>query len=131
MTTDRETPFWQSVEQRAMALPYCKPCQHFFFYPRPFCPTCWSPDIDFRPVGGKGTVWSYTVVHFPHGANEGWKARVPYVVALIALEEGVRMMSNVVDCPVESVRTDMAVELAYREYDGHILPVFVPVFVPA
>ena len=87
MTTDRQSPFWQSVDRRAMELPYCGPCQRFFFYPRPFCPTCWSTDIDHRPVSGRGTVWSHTVVHFPHGANEGWKTRVPYVVALITLEE--------------------------------------------
>ncbi len=126
MTTDGESPFWQSVADRAMTLPFCAACGQFFFYPRPFCPGCWSPDIAWRPVAGRGTVWSHTVVHFPHGAHEGWKTRVPYIVALIALEEGVRMMANVVDCPVESVHSGMAVALAYREYDDRILPVFVP-----
>jgi len=126
MTTDRETPYWRSVDRHAMALPFCEPCQAFFFYPRPFCPTCWSEDVTDREVSGKGSVWSYTVVHFPHGANEGWKTRVPYVVALIELEEGVRLMSNVVDCPVGSVHTGMAVDLVYRDYDGRTLPVFVP-----
>ena len=126
MTIDRESPFWQSVDRGALELPYCGLCKSFFFYPRPFCPTCWSSEISFCPVAGKGTVWSYTAVHFPHGANEGWKTRVPYVVALIALEEGVRMMSNVVDCPVESVHTGMAVEVVYREFDGQTLPVFAP-----
>jgi uncharacterized OB-fold protein len=126
MTIDRESPFWQSVDQRAMALPFCKPCRHFFFYPRPFCPTCWSPEIEHRPVSSKGKVWSHTVVHFPHGANEGWKTRVPYVVALITLDEDVRMMSNVVDCDPASVHAGMAVELAYREYEDQILPVFAP-----
>lgn len=126
MTSDGESPFWQSVERHAMELPYCNPCQGHFFYPRPFCPTCWSTDIAFRPVGGGGTVWSHTVVHFPHGAHEGWKSRVPYIVALVELDEGVRLMSNIVDCPIEEVRSGMAVDLCYREFDGRILPVFAP-----
>lgn len=126
MSIDRASPFWRSVDRWAMELPYCKSCGRFHFYPRPVCPECWSDDLDWRPVGGRGTVWSYTVVRFAHGANEGWKTRVPYVVALVELEEGVRMMGNVVDCPVESVRSDMAVELYYREYEDGLIPVFVP-----
>ena len=126
MSEDPRSPFWLSVENRAMALPWCAPCEAFFFYPRPFCPACWSSEISYREVSGKGTVWSHTVVRFGHGANEGWKTRLPYVVALIELAEGVRMMSNVVDCPVEAVHGGMPVALVYREYDGRILPVFVP-----
>lgn len=126
MSIDRTSPFWRSVDRRAMELPYCKSCGCFHFYPRPVCPECWSDDLDWRPVGGRGAVWSYTVVRFAHGANEGWKTRVPYVVALVELEEDVRMMGNVVDCPVGSVRSGMAVELDYREYEDGLIPVFVP-----
>lgn len=126
MTIDRGSPFWRSVDRRAMELPWCGACGRCHFYPRPVCPECWSDDLDWRPVSRGGTVWSYTIVRFAHGAHEGWKTRVPYVVALIELEEGVRMMGNVVDCPVESVRTGMAVQLAYREYEDGLIPVFVP-----
>lgn len=126
MSIDRTSPFWRSVDRRAMELPYCKSCGRFHFYPRPVCPECWSDDLDWRPVGGRGAVWSYTVVRFAHGANEGWKTRVPYVVALVELEESVRMMGNVVDYPVGSVRSGMAVELDYREYEDGLIPVFVP-----
>ena len=126
MTIDRASPFWRSVDRRAMALPRCGACGRFHFYPRPVCPECWSDELDWRPVRGRGTVWSYTIVRFAHGAHEGWKTRVPYAVALIELEEGVRMMGNVVDCAVESVRTGMAVQLAYREYEDGLIPAFVP-----
>ena len=126
MTVDRAAPFWRSVDGRAMQLPYCGSCRRFHFYPRPVCPECWSDGLDWRPVCGRGAVWSYTVVRFAHGAHEGWKTRVPYVVALIELEEGVRMMGNVVDCPPDAVRSGMAVELAYREYEDGLIPVFVP-----
>ena len=126
MTIDRASPFWRSVDRRAMALPRCGACGRFHFYPRPVCPECWSDKLDWRPVRGRGTVWSYTIVRFAHGAHEGWKTRVPYAVALIELEEGVRMMGNVVDCAVESVHTGMAVRLAYREYEDGLIPAFVP-----
>ena len=126
MTVDRASPFWRSIDRQAMELPYCGSCGRFHFYPRPVCPACWSDDLSWRPVDGRGKVWSYTIVRFAHGAHEGWKTRVPYAVALIELEEGVRMMGNVVDCPVETVRSGMAVTLAYREFEDGRIPVFVP-----
>lgn len=119
-----ETYFWNSVARRQMELPFCLRCDRFFFYPRPFCPLCWSAAYEFRPASGKGTVWSYTVIRFPLGANASWKERLPYVVALIDLEEGVRIMSNVVGCPPEAVRCGINVELCYEEMDGKTLPLF-------
>ena len=124
--TETDQSYWDAIERGEMALPFCVPCQKFFFYPRPFCPNCWSEEVERRTVSGKGTVWSYSVVHFPHGPNEGWKSRVPYIVALITLEENVRLMSNIVDCPIEKVATGMRVNLIYRELDGRMLPLFVP-----
>jgi uncharacterized OB-fold protein len=121
-----ESHFWNSVARRQMELPFCLKCQRFYFYPRSFCPSCWSSEIEFRPVSGEGTVWSYTIVRFPLGANPGWKTRLPYVVALIDLREGVRMMSNIVGCPPEAVKCGMRVELRYEEMDGRILPLFAP-----
>jgi uncharacterized OB-fold protein len=121
-----ETRFWNSVARRQMELPFCLKCQQFFFYPRPFCPTCWSSEYEVRPVSGKGKVWSYTIVRFPLGANAGWKTRLPYVVALIDLDEGVRIMSNVVGCPPEEVKCGLSVGLRYEEMDGRVLPLFAP-----
>ena len=125
--TQVDTTYWEGVERGRMELPFCVNCNQFYFYPRPFCPNCWSHDVDNRSISGEGTIWSYSVVHFPHGPNEGWKTRIPYIVALISLKENVRHMSNVVDCPVDRVKSGMEVRLVYRELDDRMLPVFVPI----
>lgn len=117
--------FWQSVSDRAIELPYCTACKTFFYYPRPFCPACWSEEIEFRPASGKGTIWTYTVVRFAHGSPSPWQARLPYVVALVSLDEGVRMMGNIVDCNVDHVRSGMPVRITYIEIDDRTLPAFV------
>jgi uncharacterized OB-fold protein len=124
---DYDEAFWKSVDNNRMEIPFCRSCDQFFFYPRPFCPNCWSKDIERRPISGKGSVWSYSIVHFPHGPNEGWKSRVPYIVALVTLAENVRLMSNIVDCAIDDVLTGMDVEVSYRPFDGRTLPTFIPV----
>ena len=128
LLTDDEVraQFWRSVENRAMALPWCRGCSTYFFYPRPFCPNCWSEQVELRPVSGRGTVWSYTVVRFAHGAANPWQQRLPYALALVDLEERVRIMANVLDCPVEQVRSRMPVRLAYADLDGRTLYAFKP-----
>ncbi|MBI2727173.1 MAG: OB-fold domain-containing protein [Polaromonas sp.] len=117
--------FRRSIVDGQMALPFCMKCLRFSFYPRPFCPHCWSSSIEMKPVSGEGVVWSYTIVHFAHGGTSGWHARLPYVVALIELAENVRMMANIVDCDLELLQVGVAVEVDYRQFDGVSLPVFV------
>jgi uncharacterized OB-fold protein len=118
--------FWRTVENRAMALPYCRGCSKYFFFPRPFCPACWSDQIELRPASGRGKVWSYSVVRFAHGAASPWHQRLPYALALVDLEEGVRIMANVLECPVEQVRSGMPVQLTYADLDGRTLYAFKP-----
>lgn len=117
--------FWRSVEDRAMLLPFCTACDAFFYYPRPFCPACWSPEVVFRPASGNGTIWSYTVIRFAHGTPSEWHARIPYVNALVDLAEGVRMMANLVDVDIETVRSGLPVRLTYAKIGTRVLPAFV------
>ncbi len=118
--------FWGSVRAGAMKLPYCAVCDRMFFHPRPICPKCWGEITEWRPVSGRGTVWSYTVVRVPL-MRAPWPDRIPYTVAFVTLAEGPRVMSNIVDCPPERVRSGMEVELVYRERDGQHLYLFKPV----
>jgi uncharacterized OB-fold protein len=124
--TEAQATFWKSVDDRAMQLPYCTACKTYYFYPRPFCPNCWSDAVEFRPAKGTGKIWTFTVVRFAHGIASPWHERLPYVLALIDLDEGARMMGNVVDCDVEAVRSGMPVKLTYIEMGGRTLPAFVP-----
>lgn len=100
-------PFWDAAKRRQLVLQRCKTCSNLFFYPREVCPRCLSPELEWVPVSGKGRVYSYTVVHQPQ--HTGFQQDVPYIFALIQLEEGPRMVSNLVECPIDKVKVDMPV----------------------
>jgi uncharacterized OB-fold protein len=109
-----------------MELPHCSTCGSSFFYPRPFCPQCWSENIDYKLVSGSGTVWSYTIVRFAHGNAGHLGLEVPYAVVLVTLDEGVRMMGNLIACPPEQVKIGMRVQLEYRLVEGRTYPLYRP-----
>lgn len=100
-------PFWEATKQHRLVLQRCKTCSHLFFYPRELCPECLSSDLEWVPVSGKGRVYSYTVVY--QAQHPAFQAEAPYVFAMIQLEEGPKMVSNVVGCPIEQVKVDMPV----------------------
>lgn len=133
MTTEMQTRtdseigdyFWASVKAQAMQLPWCTHCQALFFHPRPICPKCWTPVTQWKAVSGKGKVWSHSVVRYPL-LRGPWPDRLPYTVAFVTLDEGPRVLSNIVDCAPEEVHAGMPVQLVYRERDGQMLYLFAP-----
>ncbi|MSO38472.1 MAG: hypothetical protein EXQ69_09545 [Acidimicrobiia bacterium] len=103
----------------------CAQCARLRFYPRALCPYCYSHEASWQPVAGKGFVYAATVVHRP--PSPAFAADVPYVVAIIELDEGPRMMSNVVGCTPESVVVGMLVEVVFDVVSPEItLPRFRP-----
>lgn len=118
-------PFWEAAKAHRLRLPRCTACGKFHFYPRSFCVHCHHRHIEWADVSGRGTVYSYYVAHRP--AHPAFQDRVPYVVALVDLEEGPRMLTNIVDCPPEQVRIGMPVEVVFRDVTEEIsLPCFRP-----
>jgi uncharacterized OB-fold protein len=107
-----------------MKIPFCRGCGKYFFFPRPICPNCWSSEVEFRPANGTGRIYSYTVVRFAHAIPSEWHKQLPYVVALIELDEGIRIMSNVIGCDVDTVRSGSTVRLTYHDFGGRTLPAF-------
>jgi uncharacterized OB-fold protein len=120
-------PFWESVRAHAMRLQRCRGCGRFVFYPRAVCPFCLSGELAWTPVSGRGTVHAFTIPHrHPHPA---FAARAPYVVALIELEEGARMLSTLVgvEPTPAAVRVGLPVEVVYDDVTAEItLPRFRP-----
>jgi uncharacterized OB-fold protein len=116
--------FKEKCKHGELWLPYCPHCQKAFFYPRRQCPFCLAEGWQWKPASGRGRVYSYTIVRV--SALDEFRGATPYVYALIDLEEGVRLASNVVDCPEEILRPDMPVKLAWVTREGRQLPVFVP-----
>lgn len=111
--SEETRPFWDALHRHELRIPRCRQCRKYFFYPRSFCPFCLSDEIEWIKVSGKGKVYSYTVSY--RAPSTGFAADVPYVFAIIELEEGVRLTSNVVGCLPEDVRIDMAVEVVFDD----------------
>ena len=135
-------PYWDSLRAHALRLPWCLTCGRAFFYPRPVCPRCLGADLEWRPASGRGTLYSFTVVHRappppppPAGAATGaWAGAVPYVVALVDLEEGVRLMANLVGVAPQpaALRIGAPLVLEYEDVTPEVtLPRFRPVPVEA
>jgi uncharacterized OB-fold protein len=121
MTHGREVPavedetreYWEAAKQGRLLVKHCKTCGELHHYPRPFCPFCWSEDVEWREVSGRGTVYTYSIVY----RNDlepfsGWGAYVP---AVVELEEGPRLMTTIVDCPHDQLAVGMPVAVVFRE----------------
>jgi hypothetical protein len=120
-------PFWEATRERRFLLQWCTACERAIFYPRAFCPHC--PDgasgLEWREASGRGTVYAAGVEHRPEAVGATFSGGQPFCVALIELDEGVRLVSNVVGCPPDEVHCGMAVVLTWEPLrDGRQLPLF-------
>ncbi len=114
--------YWEGTRRHELLLRKCRSCGQHHFYPRDLCPWCFSPDVEWAKASGKGTVYSFTVCHRP---APGFEKDVPYNLALIELDEGVRMMSNIVDCPLDEIHVGMRVEVVFDDVTPQVtLPKF-------
>jgi hypothetical protein len=116
--------FWDATAEGRLLLPRCRACGYTIWYPRAMCPSCASTDIEWVDASGRGFVYSFTVVRRGEGA---YRESTPYVLAYVELEEGPRMLTNVVDCAPDGVRIGQPVEVAFHDTgEGHALPRFRP-----
>ena len=125
-TVSGETkPYWDSCRRDQLVIQKCDSCGEYQFYARGICANCWSNDIQWYRASGKGTVWTFTVTH--QNRTPGFAEDVPYVLALVELEEGVRMFTNIVECEPREVKIGMAVEVTFvRANDQISIPYFKP-----
>ncbi len=118
-------PFWDAAKQERLVIQKCGACGGYVFYPRIVWPHCCADSLEWVEASGKGTAYSSTVVEA--NAPSAFLQDIPYVVAVIRLEEGVQMLSNVVGCEPHDVACDMPVEVAFGELnDEFTLPKFRP-----
>ena len=113
-------PYWQAAAEGRLMLPRCNACDGVQHPPRDWCPHCWSKDLTWTEMSGRGVVLTFSVVHQP--PSEGFD--VPYVLAVVKLEEGPQMMCNIVDCAPGDVRVDMAVAVTFEARGDIALPQF-------
>ena len=116
--------YWDGTRANELRLQRCEDCHKAYFPPRPFCPACASTRVAVFKASGRGRLYSYVIHHRP---VPGFTP--PYAIAVVELEEGPRLMSNIVDCPQtpEALQLDMAVEVAFQPQNDKItLPMFRP-----
>ncbi len=122
---EENRPFWEGARRHELCLQKCQDCGKFRFYPRSICPHCFSYNTEWTKVSGKGKIYSFTVAH--RAILPAFRQDVPYSIAIIELEEGVRMMSNIVECRNEDLSIDMPVEVVFDDVTPEItLPKFRP-----
>ena len=121
--TPETKPFWEGLKERRLTIQRCNDCRKAYFYPRPFCPTCFSRNVEWFQASGRGTLYSFVVNYRP----PPYMGKDPYVIAVVELEEGPRMMTNLVgaDPDPEKVRCDSPVVIEYDDVTEEItLPKF-------
>jgi uncharacterized OB-fold protein len=119
-------PYWSAANEGRLVLPRCTDCSRWHFYPRALCPHCSSDKLEWQSASGRGEVYSYTVVH--RAPSPAFAAEVPYVVAIVELEEGPHLMTSVTGCAPDAVSIGMPVRAAFRRVaEDTQLPVFEPV----
>jgi uncharacterized OB-fold protein len=116
-------PFFDAAEEGRLDLQRC-PRDGFFFYPRSRCPECLADDWAWETVSGRGEIAAVTVDRLGH--DPALAADVPYVVAIVSLEEGPRMPARIVDCEDQELRVGLAVEACFEAIDGVTLVRFRP-----
>jgi uncharacterized OB-fold protein len=113
-------PFFDAAAQGRLLLKYCAACGTFHHYPRALCPFCFSDRTEWRQATGEGAVYTYSVLR--RGVP------VPYCIAYVTLDEGVSMLTNIVDCDLDTVSVGMRVKVVFKPTDGGPP---VPMFAPA
>ena len=123
VTADAE-PYWRGAAEGRLRLLRCDRCATVIWYPRPFCPECSSTAATWCDASGDGTVYSFTITRKGQGA---YREAGPYVLAYVELDEGPRMLTNVVGCPVDDVAVGQRVAVVFDDTgDNTALPRFRP-----
>ena len=124
-TPTPDTPhYWDGAKQGELRIPACNSCSENYFPPRPFCPKCGSRDVKVVKASGKGRLYSYIINHLP---SPGYTP--PFTVAIVELEEGVRLMTNLLDVEPDpdKLELDMPLEVTFEKLTDEIsLPQFKP-----
>jgi uncharacterized OB-fold protein len=119
-------PYWNAARERRLLIRECKACGERHFMPRHLCPSCWSDQLEWVQSQGHGVVHSFTVIR--RAPAPAFATRVPYVIALIELDEGPRMMANIVGDAALDVRIGERVDVTFEERgDGAMVPQFTRV----
>ena len=123
--TPETKPYWDALKEHRLLIQRCKECRRAYFYPRPFCPRCFSFNVEWFEASGHGKLYSFVINHRP---APGFGPE-PYVIAVVELDEGPRMMTNLIDVEPDpdKISCDMPVRIVYEDVTAEVtLPKFRP-----
>lgn len=123
--TPETQPYWDGTREGELRVQRCVDCGHHYFYPRPWCPACHSKHVEWVRTSGRATLHSYVINHRP---APGFEEEAPYTIAVVELEEGPRMMTNIVgiEPTPEELVLDMALEVTFEPRGDVVVPLFRP-----
>ncbi len=116
VATPTSAPFWEGLRARELRLQFCPDCERFVFYPRSHCPHCLRPDPEWRRVSGRGELHAFTIARSP--TARFFTDDVPQRLAIVQLEEGVRLTSTLVDVDEDAIAVGMPLEPVFEETNG-------------
>lgn len=111
-------PYWEGCRQHQLRIQRCSNCRQYQFFPRIYCSKCFSEQVEWIDASGRAKILSFTVVRRP--VSPAFANEVPYIVALVTLEEGPQMMTNIVGCAPEEVAIGMSVEVVFEDWSETI-----------
>ena len=113
-------PYFDAAAEGRLLVKKCASCGEFHFHPRAFCPQCFSDKTEWLEAKGTGTIYSCSVLR--RGAP------VPFALAYVTLAEGVTMLTNIVDCDIDTIRIGDKVKVVFKPSEGgQLVPMFTPV----
>jgi uncharacterized OB-fold protein len=118
--------FWEGCKRHELLIQRCEQCNSYRYPPRSICPKCFSMNTKWEKASGRGEVYTFSVVRVPPAPE--WEPDIPYTIGVIQLDEGVRMVSNIVGCRPEDIQIGMKVEVVFDDVtDKSTIPKFKPV----
>lgn len=113
--------YWEAAEEGKLLIKQCNSCGEYHYYPRVLCPFCMSDKTIWKEAKGTGSIYTYSVI----------RKGVPYAIAFVTLDEGPRMMTNIVDCDLDALYIDQKVKVVFKQSGDQVnAGPFVPCFTP-
>jgi uncharacterized protein len=116
--TDTNKPFYDAVAEGRLAANKCNECAHTFLPPANYCPKCLSNQVDWATLSGEASIYSWVEYHRAY--HEAFKDKIPYVVAIVQLKEGPRMISNIIDYDTECLKVGMPIQAVFTSGLGDV-----------
>jgi uncharacterized OB-fold protein len=110
---EENRPWWEALKRHELYLQKCRDCGELRYYPRALCPSCLSSQTQWVRAKGRGKVYTFTATY--QNQQPGFRESLPYILAYVELDEGLKMLTNLVDCRPEDVKIDMPVEVVFDD----------------